>query len=104
MDTFLIKKNIRDAETLLIETDYSKKFEGQQISISKSVRTVNKSNFGFSINNLDYEHLMYRTPERIIRFKDKDILLEAQKILKYFPAAKINHLEDIIKNGFTNRR
>jgi hypothetical protein len=98
------QEEIRDAETLLIETDYSKKFEGQQISISKSVRTVNKSNFGFSINNLDYEHLMYRTPERIIRFKDKDILLEAQKILKYFPAAKINHLEDIIKNGFTNRR
>ena len=96
------QEDIRDAETLLVEPDYSKKFEYQQISISKSVKTIQKNTFDFNIGEEDY--FLNRHLSNLIRFSDKDILLEAKKIIEHYPKAKINHLKDIVSNGFTNKR
>jgi hypothetical protein len=96
------RPEIRDAETLLIETDHSDKFEGQRISISSHIETFRRSNFDFSISSND--PFAFGFPNDYIIFEERDIILEAEKIIESYPKAKIHHLQDIIQQGFRRRR
>jgi hypothetical protein len=98
------KTDIRDAETLLIEPDSSEKFDGQEISISTGVQSLNKSNFDHHVFCIEDEDLVNKVTSYDVVFKEEDVIVEAEKIIEYYSTAKINHLKDIIERGFQKIR
>lgn len=88
----------KNAETLLIEPDDSKRFDGQLVGVSSAVGSMNRSEFDFKVSTFTGSSDVSNLINTDIEFNEEDIKFMALKIISNFPNLDLSNLQNIV-NG-----
>jgi len=89
----------KNAETLLVEPDASKRFDGQVVGISSAVGSMNRSQFDFKVSTLSSYSDVSNIIKTDFEFDEDNIKFMALKIISNFPNLDLSNLQEIVKEN-----
>lgn len=83
--------NVKNASTLLIEPDNSNRFDGQVVSVTTGIGSIQRRDFDYKISVLGADAIPTE------HFDEEEICRMAEKIVANFPKLNLTHLKEIIQ-------
>ena len=83
--------NVKNASTLLIEPDNSNRFDGQVVSVTTGIGSIQRRDFNYQVSVLGADAIPTE------HFDEDEIFRMAEKIVANFPKLNLTHLKEIIQ-------